>query len=479
MDLTPKQQTSEAIRQADTILILTGQHPSVDQATAVIALTAILRKFGKTVTPVISDNPPTSVGMLDSSVIERNLGGPRDFILKLDVTKSEVDKLNTELADGKLNIYITPFKGSFAPSDVTFGYGSTSIHYDLAIVLGVPTRARIDRVFEQNSQAFESIPLLNLDFHRSNENYGAVNLIEPNASSLCEMLVALSESLQSGIIDAEIATALLMGIVASTDRFTAAHTSPKSLTVAAQMMAAGARQQAVMKALYRDGKSGDGRGDGRNDRGSDRDKGGRDGSRDGQNRSQQSRGEQPRNDQSRGEQPRNESRQAEQRHAEPARQSEPRQPEQPRLEQSRSAEQPRNEQPRVEARPQPQVQAQVSQPAAQSRPAEQTPASLAAAALTAANEHVSQQPAQSEPQPSPRYDTSAQPDDNVIIQPGHIELMQENQAAPAPQLEAQPQLQSPVPQGRPQSMPVADFAAAAEMFKREPAQQPRSDQDAA
>ena len=255
MDLTPKQQTSEAIRQAETIVILTGQHPSVDQVAAVIGLTAILRKFGKNVTPIISDNPPASVSVLDMSVVEKGLGGSRDFVLKLDVTKAEVDKLRYEVADGKLNIYLTPFKGSFAPSDVTFGYGETNVHYDLAIVLGVPTRARIDRVYEQNADSFANIPTVNLDFHRSNENYGAVNLIEPNASSLCEMMVALSESLQSGIIDAEIATALLMGIVASTDRFTAAHTSPKSLTVAAQMMAAGAKQQAVVRALYRDGRS--------------------------------------------------------------------------------------------------------------------------------------------------------------------------------------------------------------------------------
>jgi hypothetical protein len=69
------------------------------------------------------------------------------------------------------------------------------------------------------------------------------------------MLVALAESLQGGIIDADIATSLLTGIMASTDRFTATHTTSKSLTVAAQMMAAGARQQAVVRALYRDGKS--------------------------------------------------------------------------------------------------------------------------------------------------------------------------------------------------------------------------------
>jgi hypothetical protein len=257
MDLTPKQQTSEAIRQAETILVTTGQHPSVDQVAAVISLTAILRKFGKKVSAVISDSLPGSVQSLDTANIERNVNGLRDFILKLDVTKAEVDKLRYEVIEGKLHVFVTPYKGNFAPSDVTFDYGDSQLDYDLAIIVGVPTRARIDRVYEQNQALFERIPVINMDFHRSNENYGAVNLIEPNAASLCEMLVALSESLQGGIIDAEIATSLLMGIVAATDRFTAVHTTSKSLTVAAQMMAAGARQQTVVKALYRDGKGGD------------------------------------------------------------------------------------------------------------------------------------------------------------------------------------------------------------------------------
>ena len=252
MDLTPKQQASEAIRQAETILILTGAHPSVDQAAAVVGLAAILRKFGKRVNAVISDGVSESVASLDGVAVERQLGGLRDFVLKLDVSKAEVDKLRTELDGGKLNILISPAKGSFAPSDVTFDYGEPSFEYDVAIVLGVPTRARIDRLYEQNLDLFDRIPLVNLDFHRSNEGYGAINLIDGNASSLCEMLVATSESLQSGLIDAEIGTILLMGIMAATDRFTAAHTTSKSLTVAAQMMAAGGRQPAVVKALYRE-----------------------------------------------------------------------------------------------------------------------------------------------------------------------------------------------------------------------------------
>jgi hypothetical protein len=249
MDLTPKQQTSEAIRQSESILILTGQNPSIDQVTAVLSLAMILRKFGKKVSALISDPTPQQLSFLDQSGLDKNLSGLRDFILKVDVTKSEVDKLRYEVEGSKLHVYITPSKGGFAPSDVTFDYGD--FQYDLAIVLGVPSRSRIDRIYADHQGIFATIPLINIDFHRSSENYGAVNLIEPNASSLCEILVASSESLQTGLIDADIATVMLTGLMASTDRFTATHTTSKSLTVAAQLMAAGARQQAVVKALYR------------------------------------------------------------------------------------------------------------------------------------------------------------------------------------------------------------------------------------
>src|SRR5207245_2514065 len=232
----------------ETILITTGQRPNVDQVAAVLALAAILRKFGKKVSAVISDPLPQAVQFLDATTVDKKLSGLRDFILKVDVTRAKADKLRYEIQDGKLNVYITPHHGGFAPSDVTFAHGD--FHYDVAIVLGVSSRSRIDRIYFDHQELFNSMPLINIDFHRSNENYGAINFIEPNASSLCEILVATSESLQTGLIDADIATVMLTGLMASTDRFTAPHTTSKSLTVAAQMMAAGARQQQVAKGLF-------------------------------------------------------------------------------------------------------------------------------------------------------------------------------------------------------------------------------------
>ena len=251
-DLTPKQQTSEAIRQADNILIITGQHPNIDQVSSTIALAGVLRKFGKKVTALVSDSLPQQVTFLGTGELDRSLSGSRDFILKIDLKRATVDKLKYEVEDDKLNIYLTPMQGGFTPGDVKFDYGA--YRYDLVIVLGVPTRARIDRIFSDNSELFKNLPIVNLDFHRSNELYGAINLIEPTASSLSEILVALAESLQNGIVDEQIATALLTGLMSSTDRFTATHTTAKSLTVAAQLMAAGAKQPNIVKALFKDNR---------------------------------------------------------------------------------------------------------------------------------------------------------------------------------------------------------------------------------
>lgn len=268
-ELTPKQQTSEAVRQAESILIMTGQRPSIDQVSAVVSLGAVLRKFGKKVTTVISDDVPGGAKFMPLQLIDRDLGGLRDFIVQVGLDRAEVDKLKYAIEDGKLNIHISPFAGGFKQEDVSFAYGD--YHYDLVIVLGVASFARVDKIYAQNQAVLQQIPLINIDVHRSNEQYGAVNLVEPQAAGLGELLVALSESLQTGLIDREIATVLLAGIMSATDRFTATHTTSKALTVAAQMMAMGADQQVVVRGLYRSNDRGSDRGAGRPNQNASRD----------------------------------------------------------------------------------------------------------------------------------------------------------------------------------------------------------------
>lgn len=248
MDLTPKQQASEAIRQAQSILLVTAQRPNIDQVASMVALTHALRKMDKKVTPLITDRVPGGAQFLAKGVVDTTLAGSRDFIMELNLAKGEVDKVKYTVEGGKLNVHVTPFSGGFTPADVTFAQGD--YHFDLIIALGVPRRANLDRIFEQNPKLLSSTPMLNLDYHRINEQHGAINLLETNSSTLSEMVLALTESVQGGMLDAQIGTALLAGIMAATDRFTTPSTTAKSMTVAAQMMAMGGDQPKVIKEIF-------------------------------------------------------------------------------------------------------------------------------------------------------------------------------------------------------------------------------------
>lgn len=247
-ELTPKQQTVELLKQAQSVLIVTGRQPSTDQLMGLYALQTVLSKSGKKSYAVVTDPFPAASSLIDTSKIARSLEGVRDFIVSLDLTHVEVDKLKYDIADQRLNITITPHSGNFTADDARFSYGS--YQFDLVVVLGVPSITKIDSLLEQNPTLFDGLHLVNLDFHRVNENYGSVNFVDTAATSVCEMLISVIESIAQGSIDGDIGTALLAGIMSSTNRFTTASTTAKAMTMSAQLMSAGARQQAVVKALY-------------------------------------------------------------------------------------------------------------------------------------------------------------------------------------------------------------------------------------
>lgn len=250
-ELTPKQQTVELLKQAASVLIVTGRQPSVDQVASSVALQTALTKLGKKSQVVISDSLPPATDVIDTRKISRTLDGVRDFVVSLDMANVEVDALKYDIIDNRLDITITPHAGNFQAEDTRFSYGAYK--FDLVVVIGVPSIQKIDALLEQNPTLFDGLHLINLDYHRINEQYGSVNLIDSAATSTSEMLMSIMEALSQGMIDEEIGTALLTGIMSATNRFTTASTTPKALTMAAQLMSGGARQQSVVRALYGDG----------------------------------------------------------------------------------------------------------------------------------------------------------------------------------------------------------------------------------
>jgi len=254
MELSAKQQTIELIKSSQNFLLLTHQNPDGDALGSLLALQMILTKLGKTATAVCSEPIPGAFQFLpQKDRLTENFSGTKDFVITVDTSKTKVDKLgykNLPL-DNKLNIVITPVNGTFMPEDVSCGHGQ--FKYDLIIVLDSPDLERLGKIYDQSTELFYETPVINIDHHPGNDYFGKINWVDLTATSTAEILVALVESLsrEMPLLDVDVATALLTGIIVDTGSFQNANTTPKSFTVAAQLVAAGAKQQEIIKWVFK------------------------------------------------------------------------------------------------------------------------------------------------------------------------------------------------------------------------------------
>lgn len=272
MDQTPKQQAIELIRKAKRILVMGHQNPDGDAIGSVLALTLILRKLGKEVTPLCTDPvPPTFQFLPATDQLVSSLEGGTDFVITLDTSHVTVDKLGYKHSPDKtaLNIVIKTKEGTLQPELVSFGGATPSA--DLLIVLDTNDVERLGPLYERYTDLFYKTPIINIDHHPGNDYFGKVNWVDLAATSTAEILVSLIEALSSSrpkatgepgetagkvepsqsLLDADIATLLLAGITTDTGSFQNTNTTPKSFTVAAQLVAAGARQQDIVQHIYK------------------------------------------------------------------------------------------------------------------------------------------------------------------------------------------------------------------------------------
>ena len=98
-----------------------------------------------------------------------------------------------------------------------------------------------------------SIPTVNIDHHHGNPNFGTVNLVIPEASSACEIVVQMA-GLLGWKVTSDSATCLLTGLYTDTGGLLHSNTTPTVYRTAAELLRAGARQQLIVSAVFRTAK---------------------------------------------------------------------------------------------------------------------------------------------------------------------------------------------------------------------------------
>jgi phosphoesterase RecJ-like protein len=111
--------------------------------------------------------------------------------------------------------------------------------------------ASFDRLGVLGASASRAGELIWIDHHRSNEGYGTVRLVDPDASSTCEMVYRLIETM-GGDFDRDVAVCLYAGLVTDTGRFQYQATTPETLRVAARLREHDFDHAALVRAMYED-----------------------------------------------------------------------------------------------------------------------------------------------------------------------------------------------------------------------------------
>jgi bifunctional oligoribonuclease and PAP phosphatase NrnA len=196
-DPSALQRVADALRGARRIASLCHENPDADTLGAALAVALIAERLGKEY-EIVSTDPPAPT---------------YSFLPRFDQIVSEP----TGLAD-------------------------------VAVVCDAATLERIGPIARTHAAWLSRTAIINIDHHVTNLGFGTANLVDATAAATCEILAALLPEL--GIEpDADLATALLAGIVRDTNGFVDASTSPQTLRHTANLLEAGGPLSAIYRTI--------------------------------------------------------------------------------------------------------------------------------------------------------------------------------------------------------------------------------------
>jgi phosphoesterase RecJ-like protein len=188
------------IREAERVTTICHENPDADTLGAAIALAVVAERLGKTAEVVSGDPVPPFLEFLPRSADVRSV---------------------------------------------------PQLEPDVAVVVDAGDLARTGSVARDCADWLARATIVNIDHHVSNPGYGAAQLIDTEAAATCEIVATLLPEL--GVpLDRELATLLMAGIVQDTHTFAHPNATPRTLRVAADLLAAGAQLSAINRAIYAD-----------------------------------------------------------------------------------------------------------------------------------------------------------------------------------------------------------------------------------
>jgi phosphoesterase RecJ-like protein len=124
---------------------------------------------------------------------------------------------------------------------------------DLIVACDCGDLERVGPVLTEQAELFARVPIVDIDHHVSNSGFGALDWVDPTAAATCEQVTLLLPHLGLGFdaLGGDLAQVLMAGLVIDTANFQHPNTTPRTLRVASELLAAGAELPTIARRIYR------------------------------------------------------------------------------------------------------------------------------------------------------------------------------------------------------------------------------------
>ncbi|MFZ2310524.1 MAG: DHH family phosphoesterase [Patescibacteria group bacterium] len=246
-----KEQIFNQIEKSKFPLIIFSADWNGDDVASSLALFLLLKKLGKEAEIVGAPSSKSKVWSFlpAANSIKDSLTNLRKFIVSLNISQAKVDQIKYVVEDKSLNFIISPKEGWFNSEDVSTS--ASGFKHDLIITVGAGDLESLGKLYDTNVEFFYKTTIINIDCRTDNEEFGQINYIDANSVSTAELVFGLLTDEKVELIDEDVATCLLAGIISKTKNFKNTNLTPDALLTTSKLINLGARREEIINNLYR------------------------------------------------------------------------------------------------------------------------------------------------------------------------------------------------------------------------------------
>jgi len=248
--LNTQEQFFKQIEKCERPLIVFSSDWNGDTVASSLALFLFFKKLKKEVAIAAAASAKSLVWSFlpNQTEIKNSLDSLRKFVISLDISQTKVNQIKYTILDDKINFIISPEKGWFKPEDISTS--DSGFKYDLIITIGATDLESLGQIYDNNVEFFYKTSIINIDCQASNEEFGQINLIDINSTANAEILFNLFHEKYSDLLDEDIATCLLAGIISGTKNFRTPNLTPHTLLTTSKLISLGGRREEIIEKLY-------------------------------------------------------------------------------------------------------------------------------------------------------------------------------------------------------------------------------------